>query len=1823
MRTRYDIGSLAHPGQTVVTRWMAHKEGAYFAYSTAAPVGGEGDGGQIGLGLFASVNVEPAGAVWYRSQITEAELKAVTTAPVEGHPYARIDYARQRMVGGRSVPVLAMLDQQNRIVHSDLNAVVVLPEVPGERLGVGEACQGAAFGSSCHSFREFTVMFHDEVHAQQAFAELEDEDNPLSLIRDGMGINYGVSSMGSLVMSTPMKARTGPAKDCPECRAEEFFLSSWANGDPALILDYQGERATGARYPDDPSNVHHSYLGDAVRFRNLHAGPKETHVFHLHAHQWVLDSQQPASTYLDSQTISPGASFSYAIEFGGSGNRNFTPGDSIFHCHLYPHFAQGMWELWRTHDVFENGDKSRRLPDAEVGEGIATPALVPVPGSALAPMPTPDFKGYPFYIPGKPGHRPPQPVLDMDVLASAGWTDPASEPRADGIVNGGLPRHVLTGGSLRKDEDALNEAAARGGEAAQVIAARVRRQDPAALAALAGEWDRLQIEMLPHSGTPSEQTAMQFHEGRLELPGIRPVDVADPRSPGWWQPRRAYQTQNAAITGIQQPRTEPGLFYVNSLTRAPGAPYANPCPPEAPVRDYRTAFIQTELTYNRHGWFDPQGRIIVLEDDIKDIIDPATRTRLPEPLFFRANSGECINFKSSNFMPSALNVDDFQIYTPTDTIGQHIHLVKFDVTSSDGSANGFNYEDATFSPEEVRARIFAWNRHLDDTGSTAPRLAPQVHPLFRPGGSIYEAARRDPVQNTLLQRGQCPGPEADETQRAHEIRLNRDHPFCGAQRTTQRWWADPILNRVDNRDNTLRTVFTHDHLGPSSHQQHGLYAGLVIEPANSLWLRIGQGMTDKEVASLGGQDGGGARGKLLGGSDLNTPTAPRTAADPLLAPIAPRPALRLRDDGGPTSAMANIIAPECLGNADSNPLQPPAGLNHPGATPGACVPANATRREFALAIADFGIAYNTALEPINPEPRGDSMLRHPTSVRLGRRHVASTPARPLGISSEDPGSQYVNYRHEPLALRLSEQAENAALGGFDYRQATGRAVPGDGACRPGDTDCLGDPANGFSTHVHAARDRELALAAHHPGATALTLATLRGSPDAARVDPLLASIEQWRHDFTCALYREDLLPTRSAPGEPGCEPRIARNEPWREFGDPATPILPTFEGDSVQIRLIQGAQEAQHIFAMNGVKWSRLPGSADGQGFGFTNAQPIGISEHFEFDVTVLPLDASHVDRLYFGSSVDQLWDGLWGIMRSFPAAGGKTQPVRTSASPQVQFTPSSLLGRLPGAAPAPRPADDRQRAVCQPPAEGAPLSYKVFDVSAARVCDLLGQCGGPSPAGLRYSRRFGISDEKAVVYVLNREPLQCSPRSATEGCGPPDARSNAQVLDTLRAEFAAGRPIEPLVMRAAAGQCLEVTLRNHLPATLDDGPGLAADGKPAEVQESQAYHNFLPMITDGFNLNQFRMSSSVGLSAPRVAQHPIWADGSNVGLNGAVRDWVDDPHAPPAPGTQAVDPVGTARGASQGSLVPPCTLGDSSRCRQTFWWSATDFEHANQPVELGALPLASFGDPIKHPMHGLGGALVIGPQGAGVCADDRFATARRRGYGDTVPGGVSAEICDAEGRHLYVDHVLMMQDAVNATRGGMPVGNLSGAEEPDDYGMKALNYRTEPLWARRGGDPSVPFELRNEMDYSQAMSSRLLASGRCAAGIAPLPSLSHPCDPETPVLSARPGETVRLHVVHPGGHTRQQGLALSGHGWNPYPWSADSRRFDAANGSSIRQGVFNAFGPMMGISLEVTAGGGSRVAMDYLFRSQASFLFDGGLWALLRVRADEPARRP
>jgi hypothetical protein len=67
--------SLVAPGGTITYTLYAQKEGNHLLYSTASTTSGQGNGGTLPFGLFGSLNIEPKGAEWYRSQLTELEMR--------------------------------------------------------------------------------------------------------------------------------------------------------------------------------------------------------------------------------------------------------------------------------------------------------------------------------------------------------------------------------------------------------------------------------------------------------------------------------------------------------------------------------------------------------------------------------------------------------------------------------------------------------------------------------------------------------------------------------------------------------------------------------------------------------------------------------------------------------------------------------------------------------------------------------------------------------------------------------------------------------------------------------------------------------------------------------------------------------------------------------------------------------------------------------------------------------------------------------------------------------------------------------------------------------------------------------------------------------------------------------------------------------------------------------------------------------------------------------------------------------------------------------------------------------------------------------------------------------------------------------------------------------------------------------------------------------------------------------------------------------------------------------------------------------------------
>ena len=146
-------------------------------------------------------------------------------------------------------------------------------------------------------------------------------------------------------------------------------------------------------------------MGDPSKIRLIHGGVKETHVFHLHNHQWKLEPDDPKSTVIDSISVSPQECYTLDILYG-AGSLNGMIGDAIFHCHLYPHFHEGMWTLWRVFDRLQDG--SGRYPD-----GTRIEALKPLRDRPLPPEKDRLHPGYPNFIKGRFGEEPLQPPLGI------------------------------------------------------------------------------------------------------------------------------------------------------------------------------------------------------------------------------------------------------------------------------------------------------------------------------------------------------------------------------------------------------------------------------------------------------------------------------------------------------------------------------------------------------------------------------------------------------------------------------------------------------------------------------------------------------------------------------------------------------------------------------------------------------------------------------------------------------------------------------------------------------------------------------------------------------------------------------------------------------------------------------------------------------------------------------------------------------------------------------------------------------------------------------------------------------------------------------------------------------------------------------------------------------------------------------------------------------------------------------------------------------------------------------------------------------------------
>ncbi|MGG3802607.1 multicopper oxidase domain-containing protein [Metabacillus fastidiosus] len=230
------------------------------------------------------------------------------------------------------------------------------------------------------SFREYAWMFHDEMPTVDVTGNrpLNPETNQERESTHAVNYRY-----------EPVENRLRLIEErvvCPDCSGEEVHHDSWVFGDPA-------------------TPILRGYRGDPVKIRLVHGGVKETHVFHYHVHQWLLDPNDLESDLIDAKAISPQAWYTVEALYG-LGSLQGAIGDAIIHCHLYPHFGVGMWGMNRIFDTLQDG--SQCYPN-----GVPIEALQPLPDRPCPPRPTKECPGFPNFIPGKVGCKAPRPPLGI------------------------------------------------------------------------------------------------------------------------------------------------------------------------------------------------------------------------------------------------------------------------------------------------------------------------------------------------------------------------------------------------------------------------------------------------------------------------------------------------------------------------------------------------------------------------------------------------------------------------------------------------------------------------------------------------------------------------------------------------------------------------------------------------------------------------------------------------------------------------------------------------------------------------------------------------------------------------------------------------------------------------------------------------------------------------------------------------------------------------------------------------------------------------------------------------------------------------------------------------------------------------------------------------------------------------------------------------------------------------------------------------------------------------------------------------------------------
>lgn len=283
-----------------------------------------------------------------------------------------------------------------------------------------------------------------------------------------------------------------------------------------------------------------------------------------------------------------------------------------------------------------------------------------------------------------------------------------------------------------------------------------------------------------------------------------------------------------------------------------------------------------------------------------------------------------------------------------------------------------------------------------------------------------------------------------------------------------------------------------------------------------------------------------------------------------------------------------------------------------------------------------------------------------------------------------------------------------------------------------------------------------------------------------------------------------------------------------KYGDPRTPLFRAYVGDPVVVRTI-GLDEKVDALRIQGHRFRRERFNAQGE---LMDAATTGISERFDYVLDGGAGGPGHMagDYLYYSTRNFAKEEGGWGIFRVHDHLQPDLKPLPDRTAP-----PSGAgfpLQKFTGGNPAPPSATTATTnpATCPDSSKTPVLRYaiSVFDMPLPNLETINGDRPVIGGTTFMHDRIGRTSDTRGIVFTTQDDEA--------------DVKSGK-------------KPLEPLAIRARAGDCVGISLINHIQNTAPDDPNDAYDGP---VGGTRAGFDLAKLISDP----QRSGGSAVGFNA-------------------------------------------------------------------------------------------------------------------------------------------------------------------------------------------------------------------------------------------------------------------------------------------------------------------------------------------------------------------------